>query len=269
MKRISSLIIISISANVLAQAQPAGQASVRSETNILQLTPALLNDFADEMRAKHPALLAARARTNAAAAGLSAIRSWEDPMARVGGVAARETLRASDGDIIYGVDQKLPLFGKPKLVRRVAQADLSAETAQEIYQFQLLKKELAKAAFRAALADEVIRLGAQDLTWLQTIAQAVERKYAAGQATLLEVSQAENERAKRTTQLQTDGDNLAHERVSLNRLLNRDLQSSWPTLSLPPLAGPVVYSERLVRFALKYEPRVNVLRQQVSRAEAA
>src|SRR5205085_4437374 len=123
MKRISSLIIISISANVLAQAQPAGQASVRSETNILQLTPALLNDFADEMRAKHPALLAARARTDAAAAGLSAIRSWEDPMARVGGVAARETFRASDGDIIYGVDQKLPLFGKPRLARRVARAE--------------------------------------------------------------------------------------------------------------------------------------------------
>jgi cobalt-zinc-cadmium efflux system outer membrane protein len=269
MKRISSLIIISISAAAFAQAQTGEHAPVRCGTNVLQITPALLNDLADEMREKHPALLAARARTNAAAAGLSAIRSWEDPMARVGGVAARETMRASDGDIIYGVDQKLPVFGKPRLARRVAQADLAAETAQEIYQFQLLKKDLAKAAFRAGLADEVIRLGAQDLTWLQTIAQTVERKYAAGQATLVEVSMAENERAKRATQLQTDGDNLAHERVSLNRLLNRDLRSPWPVLSLPPLAGQVVYNEKLVRFALKYEPRIKLMRQQISRAEAA
>jgi cobalt-zinc-cadmium efflux system outer membrane protein len=260
--------MISISASVFAQTQSAEHASVHSGTNVLQVTPALLSDLADEMREKHPALLAARARTNAAAAGLSAIRSWEDPMARVGGVAARESFRASDGDIIYGVDQKLPLFGKPRLARQVARADLATETAQEIYQFQLLKKELAKTAFRAALADEVIRLGAQDLTWLQTIAQTVERKYAAGQATLLEVSQAENERAKRATQLQTDGDNLTHERVSLNRLLNRDLHSPWPVLALPPLAEPVIYNEKLVRFALKYEPRIKLMRQQIGHAEA-
>jgi len=268
MKTINSLIIISISATVLAQTQPAEHPSIHSGTNILQLTPSLINDLADEMRQRNPALLAVRARTNAAAAGVSAIRSWEDPTARVGGVVARGEFRASDGDLVYGVDQKLPLFGKPKLVRRVAQADLAAETAQEVYQFQLLKRELAKAAFRTALADELILLGAQDLTWLQTIAQTVERKYAAGQATLLEVSQAENEQAKRATQLHTDHDNLAHERVSLNRLLNRDLHSNWQVLTLPPLAGPVVYNEKLVAFALRNEPRIKVLRQQINRAEA-
>jgi len=268
MKTINSLIIISISATVLAQTQPAEHPSIHSGTNILQLTPSLINDLADEMRQRNPALLAVRARTNAAAAGVSAIRSWEDPTARVGGVVAREEFRASDGDLVYGVDQKLPLFGKPKLVRRVAQADLAAETAQEVYQFQLLKRELAKAAFRTALADELILLGAQDLTWLQTIAQTVERKYAAGQATLLEVSQAENEQAKRATQLHTDHDNLEHERVTLNRLLNRDLHSNWQVLTLPPLAGPVVYNEKLVAFALRNEPRIKVLRQQINRAEA-
>ncbi len=267
MKIFNTLIIVLISATVLAQTTP-DELHVPAGTNVLHLTPALLNELADEMREKHPALLAARARTNAAAAGLNAIRSWEDPMARFGGVAAREEFRASDGDVIYGVDQKLPLFGKPKLARRVAQADLAAETAQGVYQFQLLKKELAKTAFRAALADEIILLGAQDLTWLQTIAQTVERKYGAGQATLLEVSQAENERAKRANELQTDHHKLAHERVSLNRLLNRDLESPWPVLALPPLAGPVIYNEKLVKFALKYEPRIKLLRQQIGRAEA-
>jgi len=85
---------------------------------------------------------------------------------------------------------------------------------------------------------------------------------------LLEVAQAENERAKRTTGLQTDRNKLTHERVSLNRLLNRDLEAPWPVLTLPPLAGEVLYNERLVRFALKNEPRIRLLRQQISRAEA-
>src|SRR6267142_3593775 len=149
MKTIYSLIIISITVTVLGQTQPVEHASVPSGTNLLQVTPSFITELAEEMRQKNPALQAARARTNAAAAGLSAIRSWEDPMARLGGVAAREAFRASDGDVIYGVDQKLPLFGKPKLARRVARADLGAETAHEVYQFQLLKKELAKTAFRA------------------------------------------------------------------------------------------------------------------------
>ena len=78
----------------------------------------------------------------------------------------------------------------------------------------------------------------------------------------------QNERSKRATQLETDRDRLAHERVSLNRLLNRDLLSPWPTLRLPGLAGPAAYNSRLVDFALKYEPRLEMLRRQIKQAEA-
>ena len=72
MKTICSLIVISISANALAQTQSAEHAAVQLGTNVLQVTPALLNDLADEMRERNPALQAARARTNAATAGISA-----------------------------------------------------------------------------------------------------------------------------------------------------------------------------------------------------
>jgi outer membrane protein TolC len=269
MKIMHTLILISISAAALAQTPVPEHPLLHSGTNVLLITPALINDLAEEMRSNNPALQAARARTNAATASIGTVRTWEDPTARLGGIAARESRSASDGDILYGVDQKLPLFGKPKLARRVAQADLAAETASEVYQFQTSKRELAKAAFRTALADEIIVLGSQDLTWLQTISQTVEKRYAAGQATLLEVSQAQNEQAKRATQLRTDHDSLAHERVGLNRLLNRNLHSPWPVLTLPPPAGPVTYNERLVGFALRNETRIKVLRQQISRAEAA
>jgi outer membrane protein TolC len=136
------------------------------------------------------------------------------------------------------------------------------------YQFQILKSELAKVAFRAALAKQIVAIGEQDLTWLQTMGATTEAKYQSGQATLVETLQIQNERAKRTTQLQTDRDNLTHVRVSLNRLLNRELQSPWPALQLPAVAGPVVYNERLTQYATKYEPKLRMMRKQTEQAEA-
>ncbi len=45
------------------------------EAASVQLTPAYVNQLAEEMRTNHPALLAADSRTNAAAASLAAVRT--------------------------------------------------------------------------------------------------------------------------------------------------------------------------------------------------
>jgi len=268
MKILASWILLAAGASAMAQAPSGKSPSAPSATNVIRLTPAYINELAEEMRGKHPALQAAWARTNASAASVGAVRTWEDPMARLGGMAAREEMRADEGDVIYGVEQKLPLFGKPKLARSVARAELSTETANAKYQFQVLRRELAKAAFRTALADEVVVIGQQDLAWLETITRTIEGKFQASEATLVEVLQLQNERAKQATQLETERDRLTHERLSLNRMLNRGLLSPWPTLELPALAGPVLYSQKLVDFALKYEPRIEMLRRQIKQAEA-
>jgi outer membrane protein TolC len=237
-------------------------------TNVIRLTPAYINELAEEMRGKSPALQAAWARTNAAAANVGTVRTWDDPMAHLGGMAARDDMRESEGDLMYGVDQKLPLFGKPDLARRLARAELSTETANAEYQFQVLRRELAKAMFRTALVDEVVVIGQQDLAWLETTTQTMEGKFRASEATLVEVLQLQNERAKQATQLETERDRLSHERVSLNRMLNRGLLSPWPTLELPALAGSVYYNQKLVDFAIKYEPKIEMLRRQIKQAEA-
>ena len=258
----------------LAAAQTADAPHEHGSTNAIQLTPGLLDQLVPATLRVWPGrvtpgILATLARTNAAAASLKSVRTWEDPSAKLGGMAAREDLRASDGDIIYGFGQKLPLFGKPRAARRLAAEGLATEVAGSVYEFQILRRELAKAAFRAALADEVVQLGAEDLSWLDSVARTIQTKYSAGQATLVETLQIENERARRANQLQTDRNLLDHERVSLNRLLNRELHSSWPTLLLPPVAEPVTYNERLVRLALNNEPKIKLLRQQIKQAEAA
>ncbi len=255
----------------VAGAAPPGPGGnpVQPDSDRRQLTPAYLNELADELRQKHPALAAALERTNAAAAAAAAVRTWEDPLARIGGMAASEEMRANDGDLIYGVEQKLPLFGKPRLARQAAQAGLATASAELDYRVQLLRRELAQQAFRTALADEVLRIGREDLRWLEMMVEAVEARYRSGQATLVEVLQLQNERAQRATQLETDREMLAHEHFALNRLLNRAPDSAWPVLELPPVAGEVPYNQKLVDFAMKFEPRLRVLQRQTGEAQAA
>ena len=52
---------------------------------------------------------------------VAAVRMWEDPMLRAGGLFSGQShMKIEDGDLIYGAEQKLPIFGKPALARRVA-----------------------------------------------------------------------------------------------------------------------------------------------------
>jgi len=239
-----------------------------TETNALVLTPSLINQLSDEMRTNHPALRASQARTSAAEANTKTVRVWEDPTLKIGGMLSETEMRAEDGDVIYGVEQKLPLFGKPQLARRVAEAELIKEQANVDYLFQQLRRDLAQALFRAAIADRTVQIGEQDLGWLETMVKNMEDRYATGDATQAQVLRIQNERARRTDQLRTERAKMDHERVAVNRLLNRDLHSAWPRLQLPGVASPVRYSQRLVDLALKYEPRLKLLRREIQKSEA-
>src|SRR5262245_3813146 len=92
----------------LLLALPAATAAVPSHaTNAaVQVTPEYLEVLAEEMRTNHPALKAGYARSNAAVAAIDAIRTWEDPTLLLGAMGARREMRADEGDIIYGLEQK-------------------------------------------------------------------------------------------------------------------------------------------------------------------
>lgn len=264
MKINRAFILLAVWAGVTAtglRAEPAPASVV--------VTPDYLGQLAEEMRTNHPALRAAAAQVTAAAAEVSSVRTWEDPELLLGGLAGNESMRADEGDVIYGIEQKLPVFGKPRLQREAAQAAQAVESASRDYQFQKLRVDLARAAFRAALASRIVAIGEQDLAWLDATAELLDNNARAGRASMVEVLQIQNERARRLNQLQTDRAQLAQEKISLNRLLNRDAQSPWPVLELPPAAGPVVYSPLLVATALKYEPKTALRRQQIKQAEAS
>lgn len=262
-------IVLLVPSIATAVAVDAVEADLRSGTNVTAITPALIRQLAEELRTNHPALQAAAARTTAASANVASVRTWEDPVVRLGGMAARPDMRASQGNLLYGVEQKLPLFGKPQRARAVAQTELASEQARSDYEFQLRRADLAKTLFKTALLDRSIEIGRQDQAWLQTLVMATDAKYRAGEATLAELLEVQNELAKRTNQLRTDVTLRTSQHVVLNRLLNRPLEATWPVLGLPPVGPAIAYSPRLVEWAQQYEPRTRVLRQQVKQAEAA
>ncbi len=234
----------------------------------LVVTPDFVNRLAEEMRTNHPALKAAASRARAARAGAAAVRTWEDPMVVVGGMGADEEMRAQEGDILYGVEQRLPLGGKPQAARRAAQARIAVSEADENNQFQIRRRDLAQALMKAAAADEIVALDSEDLRWLGTLAASAEQRYRLGDTPLNQLLRIQNDQARRTEQLTTDRQRRAEAIATVNRLLGRDLQSPWPDLRLPPPAGAVAYTPRLAALASDYDPRAATQRAMIREAEA-
>jgi outer membrane protein TolC len=262
--RIAEILFSIIAATTLTldlQAQPG--------TNRVTITPAWLGDLDDELQTNHIGLQALSARTEAARQNAAAIRTWEDPVARLGAMAGRRSMRRDEGDVLYGVEEKLPLWSKPRLTRAVAQEEIKLAELSQNYQFQLLRRELAKAALEAAVADRVVDLGRQDLSLIGTLTQSAEIRYGNGTGPQLDILRLQNERARRTAQLQSDEQRRQHSHLALNRLLGRPIGEPWPSLDLPPIANEIPYSSRLVKLATSFEPKLKVLRQEIRKTEAA
>jgi len=261
-KRWSAVFYLACALGRLANAQET------PPPTFVELTPAYINELADSLRTNNPGLRAAEARVGAAAANVKSVKTWEDPMARLGVMGASERMRADEGDLLYGAEQKLPLFGRAGAARRAAAAEHSVAQAGFDYKFQALRLEVARSLFRAALAAEEVAVGKEDLAWLETIAQTADIRYQANEATLTEVLQVQNERARRANLLKTQTTALEVEGAALNRLLGRASESPWPVFHLPAPAAAIPFNQRLQDFALKYEPRSRQMREEIKQVEA-
>ncbi|MCI0536031.1 MAG: TolC family protein [Verrucomicrobiales bacterium] len=261
---------ILLSSASLLTVQAAEDAKPAEETNVVVVSSDYINRLAEEARTNNPSLRAAGSRVNAAELNAGAVRTWEDPMAMVGGsvFSGRGFDPAEEGDLAYGIEQKLPLWGKPKATRKVAETDVSMRRAEAELRFHELRRDITKSLLMTALAERVVEIGEQDLAWLDATAKTVEARYRAGQAVIADTLQIQNELAKRNDMLRTDRRRLAHEHLALNRLLNRDVNSPWPHLQLPEAVPAVQFSEKLVSLGLASEPRLKVTEQEIKQAEA-
>lgn len=263
-------IILSVGAGVLGGLAVENTQGAEA-TNAIIISTELINRLVAEARTNNPSLKAADSRVRAATLSAQAVRTWEDPMGMVGGsvYSARGFNPSEDGNIAYGIEQKLPLWGLPKLTRRVAETETSMREAEVNYRFHQLRSEITKALLMAALAENVVEIGEQDLAWVQATATATDNRYRSGQATIADTLQIQNELAKRNDTLRTDRRRLAHEQFTLNRLLNRDVNSTWASLKLPPVAPAIPLSSKLVNLALQNEPKLKVLDKEISQAAAS
>jgi outer membrane protein TolC len=233
------------------------------------LTPQLVNELAEEARTNNAGLWASRSRLRAAEENARSIPLWRNPELMAGGMAADRPMREEQGDIIFGVEQMLPVFGKEKTLRAAAKADIAVEKADLEMQFQTLRKVLAQSVIKAVLADEVLQVSREDVVWLETLQKAVEERYRVGDASQLDVLKAQNERSRREQQLHAAANDRHAAWVEVNRLLNRSLISAWPEMRLPPVGGPVPFTDHLLALASRFDPKLKVMREQLERAKAA
>ena len=268
MKLLRTILILSAS---LPDFLFAGDAKQTTATNVVIITSDYVNRLAAEARTNNPSLRASDSRARASALQAESIRTWEDPTAMLGGsvYSDRGFSPSEDGNLAYGVEEKLPLWNKPTLTRRVAQAESSMRRAEVDLRFQQVRRDIARGLLATAFAERAVQIGDQDLIWLKTTAQAVENRYRNGSAVIADTLQIQNVVAKRTDTLRTDRNRLDHERFTLNRLLNRPPESLWPSLELPPVGPAVPLSQKLLALALQNEPKLKVLAHEIRQAQAA
>jgi outer membrane protein TolC len=184
-------------------------------------------------------------------------------------MGADRVKRADDGDLIYGVEQKLPLFGKPGAARALAQSEATTHRREAAFRALQLRRDITAQLLKEALNERFVTLGRDDLSVLETLAVTAEDKYRNGLATQAEVLQAQNERARRANRLRSEESLLQAERASLNRLLNRPIDSSWPPLLLPGVASNLPPLKSLIEHATQMAPQLDVMRASLRQAESS
>ncbi len=222
-----------------------------------------------EMRAQHPALRSLQARVDAAHHATEGTRRWADPMLTAGGAAYRDSSMARDnGDLIYGVQQTLPILGKEKAARAVAGSEEAmAETRFEA-RFVELRRDLALALVAVAYERESVALLREDGRWLEARESTARARMASGRESLAQLLRLENERARLRVDLANGGVRLADAEAAVRRALGRTNEVSPGEFSLPPVGPDVAVDERLVRIAEASDPMVRTIHAEGRVADA-
>ncbi len=236
----------------------------------VRLTPAYLSELAEEMRTNHPALRALAARTSAARHAVGGVRGWDDPLFKFGGVVATEQgpRLEEEGNLVYELEQKIPVFGQPRAERRMALREVEVASARDEMQFQYYRRDLAKLLFSAAAAETSLAIGRRDLEWLETMAATAGERSRAGTGSATEWLRLRNEQAKRADRLKTEASMRDHTWASIHRLLGRPLVAEFPRLALPDLWPELRQGSRLADYAQKFEPGLRAMSREIEVAEA-
>lgn len=235
------------------------------------LSPPVISRWVEVMRTNLPALAAAGERSRAATYNAQGVRRFEDPKALFGGaVYSPNGMNPSEeGNLIYGIEQPLPILGKETAAQRKAQAQAGVEAARVELVFQESRRDLTAALFAAALARRTVELGREDLDALRANVAAAEARFRSGEGTTVDVLRLQSELARRETEVRTSAQALAAAQAAVNRTLGRDPEVPLPPLTLPAPAGELPMTPELTRLALRSEAGLRVLDRERTAAESS
>ncbi len=245
-----------------------GQTGPECEAAPMPLTDSLIAEWASEAVRHQPALQASKAGLEAAAAAEAGVRVWEDPSFSVGTIAGPGMMRREEGNLIYGLEQKLPLWGKPAAERNIARAETERAAALHDYALQSVRFTIARQALVIASADDIATIRQEDLLWVRGMARVAEERYRNGSGRQSEILRTQNEASLRLLQVETDERNRRQQRIELNRLLGRSLTNDVHHLKLPGIAPALHWSPALEELALRGDGRLGVLDHELHHATA-
>jgi outer membrane protein TolC len=256
---------------ILSLALPGARGANSPADGPVEISPGFVDQLMAEAGGRNPSVLAAGARADAASAAVESVRTWEDPVATFGiwESTPRGMPASQEGNLVYGLEQKLPVFGRPGLAREAAQARAEAERLNAGYATAVLRRDLLLALADIAETDADIGLARLHLGWIDAMAASVDSRYRTGSSSQVEWLTVQTEKSEAAEQLTSLRSMLASREESADRLLNRARHAPWPDLALPEVAGPVEYGDRLVSAALAYAPRFRALQQETAATEAA
>jgi len=236
----------------------------------IEITPGLIDRLLQDAKAGNPGIEASNARADAATAEVDSVRTWEDPTVSFGlwKSTPRGMSASQEGNIVYGIKQSLPVFGRPELERGVAKAEAATARLNVAYATQKVRRDLTVTLVELAFADRNLELAREDLAWLEATVTAVDGRYRVGKSSQVEWLKAQTERAKAADDIKTRVLDREHQQVLMNRLLNRDPHYVWTRVAMPEVAGPVQFDDHLVRDAVDYAPKLRILMQETEASGA-
>ncbi len=234
------------------------------------LNPATLQRWVATMATNHPSLKAAAARSLAARLNAEGARRIADPQVQFAGTIYSPKGMEADqqGNLLYGVEQPLPLLGKEQAGRAVALRAAEVEEVRADTRFQELERDLTIALFEAALARKAVELAEADQTWMTDLIRSLEAQLASGASSQVAVLRAQTELARRRYEVENLRSAEAETLATVNRRLGQDPASTLPGFDLPPPAPPVTVTETLMGRALEMAPRRRVLEAERKEAGA-
>ncbi|HUG12642.1 MAG TPA: TolC family protein [Opitutaceae bacterium] len=243
--------------------------AVRIAAASVEPAPVLtLDDALAEVRARHPALAAARAGVDAARARSDGASAWADPRVSVELMRNDTTRLSTYSEVELMVSQEIPLAGRPRLKTGVANAEASVAETMVLVRERMLLNQARGAYVKAAGAAGQFAALAELRKNLELRFSLVRQAYESGarsQGDVTELSVALSRLDAERTELETVEQEA---RAQLDALMLRSGETTAQPLVLPTPAPPAHSSEVARQMALANHPDLLLLARKLAATDA-